>query len=136
MEVLPSSSGATAVSPQLASASAGRVSREGNGLPAFAQVVREALHQTANSSTVQHPAVASKLSASPTASPKTTVKTKTPRPSGRDENQTRDTPSGGSAVNTVLLPSLLLALQAINQNQQSQTGGSPLGSVAVDNSGA
>ncbi len=131
MEALPSSSGATVVSPQSASAATGRVSRGTHGLPAFAQVVQEALSRTANSSAAQQPAVPSSVSASSN----TPVKAKTPHQSGSDQAQAQDTPSGVSAVNTVLLPFLLLTLPATDQNQPGQTSGSPLGNITADNGG-
>jgi Flagellar hook-length control protein FliK len=132
MEALPSSSGVASVSPQLQMAGTGRVGRAANGLPAFAQVVHEALHRAADSSAVQHPAVPAKASASPNAP----VRAKTPNPSGRDKAQVQDAAGGVSGGNTVLLPPLLLALQAIDPKQQGQTGGSPSGNIAADNRGA
>ena len=132
MQALPSSSGAAPVSPQLQMASTGRVSRGANRLPAFAQVVHEALHRAADSSAVQHPAVPAKASASPN----TPVRAKTPGQSGRDKAQAQDAPRGVNGVNTVLPPSLLLALQAIDPKQPGQTGGSPSGNIAADNRGA
>ncbi len=133
MEALPSSSVATAVSPELASAATGRVGKEGNALPAFAQVVQEALNRPTDSSNAPTPSVPSKASA--TRNP--TDKVKKQRQSGRDEAQ--GAPDGLVAVNAGLLPFLLLALQVPNQGQQGPTDGSAPGApgnIAVDNSGA
>src|ERR1700682_5493231 len=117
MEAILNSSVVTGVSPQLATAAMGRATRGANGLPAFAQVVHEAVNRAANLSTAPQPAVPPKVSAAPNA----TDKVKKPRQSGRDEPQAHDTPDGASSVNTVLLPSLLLVLQVSDQNQQGQT---------------
>jgi hypothetical protein len=132
MEALLNLSVATAVSPQLAPATLGHASRGAKGPPAFAQVVHEAVNRAANPSAASQPAVPPKVSAPPNA----TDKVKKSRQSGRDKARAHDGPDGASAVNTVLLPSLLLALQVAAQNQLGQTGGSPLRNIAIDNSEA
>jgi flagellar hook-length control protein FliK len=130
MEALPSSSVAMAVSPpQLALAAAGRVGRGANGLPVFARVVHEALNRAANSSDGPPAVVPSKGSAAPIVPDKV----KKPSQSGKDEAPAQDTSDGTSAVNAALLPSLLLALQVANPNQQGQINvASPRDSAALD----